>query len=82
MKDGDIKISQSLAILKYIAKKHNLLHDGTLKGETMANVIEVIFLRRNINYFMVISNKWLIWEQVFLDLITVELNLKKNMKSH
>ena len=57
MKDGDIKISQSLAILKYIAKKHNLLHDGTLKGETMANVIEVIFLRRNINYFMVISNK-------------------------
>ena len=43
MKDGDIKISQSLAILKYIAKKHNLLHDGTLKGETMANVIEVIF---------------------------------------
>jgi len=47
MKDGDIKISQSLAILKYIAKKHNLLHDGTCKGETMANVIEqqVIDLR-------------------------------------
>jgi len=49
MKDGDIKISQSLAILKYIAKKHNLLHDGTLKGETMANVIEVIFWRYIIN---------------------------------
>ena len=47
MKDGEIKISQSLAILKYIAKKHNLLHDGTLKGETMANVIEVMMFRRN-----------------------------------
>jgi len=53
MKDGDIKISQSLAILKYLAKKHNLLHDGTVKGETMANVIEqqIIDLRTGFSRF-------------------------------
>ena len=56
MKDGEIKISQSLAILKYIAKKHNLLHDGTLKGETMANVIEVILVKMPPIYLFVATS--------------------------
>jgi len=44
MIDGDVKITQSLAILKYIAKKHGLTHDGTLKGEANADMVEVITL--------------------------------------
>ena len=44
MIDGDVKITQSLAILKYIARKHGLSHDGTQKGEAIADMVEV-FIR-------------------------------------
>ena len=47
MKDGDLKISQSLAILKYIARRHKLANEENPKSLAMSDMIEVDFYLEN-----------------------------------
>ena len=41
MKDGDLKISQSLAILKYVARRHKLANEESPESLAMSDMIEV-----------------------------------------
>ena len=41
MKDGDLKITQSLAILKYIARRHNLANDKDAALAATSDMVEV-----------------------------------------
>merc|ERR1739838_19135 len=40
MKDGDLKISQSLAILKYVARRHKLANEESPESLAMSDMIE------------------------------------------